>query len=218
MMNINQEQHWALLGTAPASEEVWGLKRIAFPCGYHMPALAYADPGEPLLSPSGVGEVWGMGGFTFEVGVGGKDIPLAEAHQHVAGYRPWLALFHDCLLDELRGREHTIMVWDRGVSIFYGLWREACQSLGERIDAEDFAAVSAAPAVLGVAGTTHSGSPAQEYAHSAAAVIHFMSQFMTLSPGDVYVLGPLVAGRVRPEDCGELVLTAGDVRHVARVA
>jgi hypothetical protein len=216
MMRESLGQHWVLLGTTPASEEIWGIRRIAFPCGYHMPALAYAAPGEPLRVPAGVGEVWAMGGLAFEIGEGGKDIPLAEAHQHVAGYRPWMALFHDCLLDELRAREHTIMVWDRGVSIFYGLWREACQSLGERISVEAYAAIAGEPAALCVAGATHSGAAATEYAHDAAVVIHFMSQFMTLSPGDVYVLGPLVAGRVKPE-AGEVSFSAGSMRHSVQV-
>jgi len=217
MMREPGGQHWVLLGTAPASEEIWGLRRIAFPSGYHMPALAYAESGEPLRAPSGADEVWAMGGFAFEIGEGGKDIPLAEAHRHVAGYRPWLAVFHDCLLDELRAREHTIMVWDRGVSIFYGLWREACQTLGERIPVDTYAAMAREPAVLDVAGATHTGVAAAEYAHDAAAVIHFMSQFMTLSPSDVYVLGPLVAGRVKP-GTGEMRFSAGSVRHAVWVA
>jgi hypothetical protein len=217
MMRELGGQHWVLLGTAPASEEIWGLRRIAFPSGYHMPAMAYAAPDEPLHAPSGVDEVWAMGGFAFEIGEGGKDIPLAEAHRHVAGYRPWMAVFHDYLLDELRARTHTIMVWDRGVSIFYGLWREACQSLGERIHVEAYAASAGEPAVLDVAGAAHTGVAAAEYAHDAAAVIHFMSQFMTLSPGDVYVLGPLVAGRVKP-GAGEVCFSVGSARHAVRVA
>jgi 2-keto-4-pentenoate hydratase/2-oxohepta-3-ene-1,7-dioic acid hydratase in catechol pathway len=209
-------QHWVLLGTAQASEDIWGLRRITFPSGYYVPDFAYVAPGEPLRAPSGVEDLWVMGGFAFEIGEGGKDIPLAEAHRHVAGYRPWMTVFHDSLLDELRAREHTIMVWDRGVSIFYGLWREACQSLGQRIEVEAYAAIAGVPSALDVAGETHSGVAALEYAHDAAAVIHFMSQFMTLSTGDVYVLGPLVAGRVKP-GAGEVRFSAGAAGHSAMV-
>lgn len=211
-------QHWVLLGTAPASEEVWGLRRIAFPCGYYMPALAYAEAGHALRAPADAGESWAMGGFAFEVGEGGKDIPLVEAQRQVAGYRPWLAVFHDYLLDELRAREHTVMVWDRGVSIFYGLWREACQSLGDLVSVEAFASIEREPVVLQVGGVVKSGNSAADYAHDAAAVIHFMSQFMTLSPGDVYVLGPLAAHRVKLDGAATLSFASGGVRHSVEVA
>jgi hypothetical protein len=45
----DQGQHWALLGTAPASQEIWGLKQIDFPCGYFVPphAVVYGD--DPML-------------------------------------------------------------------------------------------------------------------------------------------------------------------------
>lgn len=211
MTRTPDHQHWVLLGTGPASEQIWGLRRIEFPCGYHVPAAAFAETSAPLERPAPGREVWGMGGFALEIARGGKNLSVEDASQCIAGFRPWLALFHDALLDELTERQHTIAVWDRGVSIFYGLWREACQALGERMTPQAYAAVRSQVALLAAGGTIEKGSAASDYAHQPAAVISFMSQFMTLSEGDIYVLGPLVARRITPQvtnvsfragDCG----------------
>jgi len=209
MIHTPKQQHWVLLGSAPASEEVWGLQEIEFPCGYHVPAGSFVAPGQPIACPAPGREVWAVAGFALEIGKGGKHILKDQAPEHIAGYRPWLALFHDVLLDELVERNHTVMVWDRGVSIFYGLWREASQALGARMDVETYQQLSAQPVNLLAEDTAHSGTLAQDYAHDAADVISFMSQFMTLSPGDIYVLGPLVAKRVDP-DVDRLIMQVGD--------
>ncbi|MFN4764795.1 hypothetical protein ACKGJN_16825, partial [Gillisia sp. Q332] len=141
MIRTPENQHWVLLGTAPASEEIWGLSQIDFPCGYHIPPGAFAPSGKPLERPKPNGEVWAMGGFAMELAQGGKVIRAEDASGHVAGCRPWVCVFHDALLDELRDRTHTIEMWDRGVSIFYGLWREATHRLGDLIPSADFAAM-----------------------------------------------------------------------------
>jgi hypothetical protein len=203
-MNEQLSQHWVLLGTAQASSDIWGLRRISFPCGYYMPQGAFAEAGMPMQRPA-PGEVWAMGGLALEIGEGGKDIPLEQAGCHVAGYRPWLCLFHDNLLDELKARQHTIMVWDQGVSIFYGLWRAACQALGPLVTVDVLAEREGEAVSLHAAAGTATGEPANAYEHDAAAVIHFMSQFMTLSAGDVYVMGPLVAQRI-PSNVDRLTL------------
>lgn len=199
-------QHWLLLGTAQASADIWGIRRIPFPCGYHMPMGGYAEAGLPLQRPS-TSEVWAMGGVALEIGKGGKDISLDQAGRHVAGYRPWLCLFNDNLLDELKERQHTIMVWDQGVSIFYGLWRDACQSLGPLVNADVLAEWADEAVSLQTAAGTVIGEPANAYEHDSATIIHFMSQFMTLSEGDVYVMGPLVAQRI-PSNVDRLTLGA----------
>ncbi len=199
-------QHWVLLGTAQASADIWGVRRISFPCGYYMPLGAYAKAGVPLQRPA-PGEVWAMGGLALEIGEGGKDIPLEQASRHVAGYRHWLCLFNDNLLDDLKARQHTIMVWDQGVSIFYGLWRDGCQALGPLVNCDVLAEWAGESVSLQTASGTEIGEPANAYEHDAATIIHFMSQFMTLSAGDVYVMGPLVAQRI-PSNVDRLTLSA----------
>lgn len=198
MSQSSPPQFWVLFGTAQASTDVWGIRRIHFPCGYSMPATAYAPSGGPLHRPFN-GEVWAMGGIAFEIGKGGKDIAIEQASDHVAGYRPWIGLFHHNLLDELQANQHTIMVWDQGVSMFYGLWRDACQILGSCVSPTVMQQQTEAPVSLLVGADVAQGEAPKSYEHEAATVIHFMSQFMTLSPGDVYVLGPLVAHRIAPD-------------------
>jgi 2-keto-4-pentenoate hydratase/2-oxohepta-3-ene-1,7-dioic acid hydratase in catechol pathway len=217
MTQAPERQHWVLLGTAPASEEVWGLRRIEFPCGYFMPTVAYAAAGQPLRRPAQDSEAWAMGGFALELGRGGKSLSKKDAPACVAGYRPWVALFRNALIDELTARQHTIQVWDRGVSIFYGLWQERSQALGELIPADQFSQLMREPAELQIAGGKHRGVAAAEYAHDAASIIPFMSDFMTLSPGDIYVQGPLVA---QPLGAGvsRITLVVGKLRFDVEVA
>ena len=69
---------------------------------------------------------------------------------------------------------------------------------------------------LEVQGELIKGSMPREYAHDAAAIVHFMSQFMTLSEGDQWIQGPLVASRL-PKDANSFVFHAGDLSVEAAV-
>lgn len=200
-MQNSANQHWLLLGTAPASEEVWGLRRIEFPCGYFIPEIAFAPSGYALELPETSTDVWALGGFALEIGRGGKHIPKNVSAKHVSGYRPWLGFYYPALLDELDRRKHTVMVWDRGVSIFYGMWRENCQALGELVEPAEFAEnLSRHPVRLELDSGVSEGSAAVDYAHGADSIVSFMSEFMTLSAGDVYVQGPLAARKITAND------------------
>lgn len=217
MRFITNTQHWILVGTSAASEEIWGLRRIAFPCAYYMPACAFAKTGQPVINPAHGKEVWAMGGFAFEVKDVCKNIQKDSAAGLVKGYRPWIALFHNVLIDELDKRKHTIQIWDHGVSIFYGLWNEASQILGELILTDEFQGFVDLPLTIESAMGKKVGFPTREYAHSATDVVSFMSHFMTLSSGDIYVLGPLVAQRVSP-NVEYLIIAAGDFKFEVQIS
>jgi len=210
-MRTAKHQHWILLGTAPASEEVWGLRSTEFPCGYLVPFSSFVNAGSALIRPGTTEEVWVMGGFALEIAHGGKDISKEQALGYVGGYRPWIALFHDVLIDELVARKHTVTVWDRGVSIFYGLWQEAGQALGELIPAGEFQRLLGCSTRLETELASRAGVSASAYAHDAASIISFMSTFMTLSAGDIYIQGPLVALRLAC-DSNHVALSAGEMR------
>lgn len=216
MNQFDLGQKWVLLGTAQASTDVWGLRRIGFPCGYSMPPGAFAPAGAPLARPAS-GVVWAMAGFSFELGAAGKNIETDAAGRYVGGYRSWLCLFHHNLLAELKERQHTVMVWDQGVSIFYGLWQEHSQMLGDLIPPDSFRQLADKPVTIEAGAVLHKGNAANEYAHDAAGVIHFMSQFMTLSPGDNYVLGPLAACEI-PVETQALTMRVGDFSFSANIA
>lgn len=217
MKLIKNTQHWILLGTAPASEEIWGLGRIAFPCAYYMPACSFAQPGQPVINPAHEKEAWAMGGFAFEIKDGGKNIKKDFAVELVKGYRPWIALFHNVLIDELDERKHTIQIWDHGVSIYYGLWHEASQVLGDLIITDDFQELIDLPLTIESSMGKKVGSAIREYAHSTVDIVAFMSNFMTLSAGDIYVLGPLVAQRIAPNS-EYLTIAAGDFRFEVQIS
>jgi len=196
---------------------VWGLRRIEFPCGYNVPAGAFAAPGQALEMPAPGSQAWVLGGFALEVASGGKGLTSDEARSCVAGYRPWICVYHAALLDELEARTHTIEMWDRGVAIFYGLWREATHALGDLVPAERFKSVAPAATQLTVGEATAEGEAAAAYAHDAASILPFMSDFMTVSQGDLFVQGPLVALPL-PSGAVEAVFQAGDVRHRVELA
>lgn len=216
MTQLRSSQQWVLLGTSPASEEVWGVREINFPCGYMMPPGAFVEHGQLLERPSDT-DVWVMGGFAMELVRGGKMISTNEAEQCVAGYRPWLCVFHDTLLDELKERGHTIEMWDRGVSIFYGLWNQACQWVGDLIPSTEFPTYINIEPELEIAGVDVKGTPASSYAHNASDIIHFMSQFMTLSRGDQWIQGPLVAAKL-PVHTNAFIYRVGDMKVEMTVA
>ncbi len=209
MSHNREEQQWVLLGASPASKQVWGLREINFPCGYMMPPGAFAHHGA-ALERTGPAEVWAMGGFAFELAHGGKAISETESGQYIAGYRPWVCVFHDALLDELDHRGHTIEMWDRGISIFHGLWRQSCQLLGDLIPVAEFSRLIDVVTTINHSGVVAKGVNADAYNKTASEIIHFMSQFMTVSAGDIWVQGPLVATRL-PKDVNRFAFHAGDL-------
>lgn len=209
MSHNRNAQQWVLLGNASASEDVWGVRKINFPCGYMMPPGAYATQGALLERPS-QGEIWAMAGFAVEINREGKFISKEEAVHYVAGYRPWTCVFHNCLVDELQDRGHTIENWDRGISIFHGLWRQASQFLGDLLLPEEFSNISRCSVCLEYVEHKKEGATAQSYVHDASDIFHFMSKFMTLSAGDIWVQGPLVAARL-PKDVDRFSMQVGDM-------
>jgi 2-keto-4-pentenoate hydratase/2-oxohepta-3-ene-1,7-dioic acid hydratase in catechol pathway len=210
-MKISAHQHWILLGTAPSSEEVWAVRHINFPCGYLIPPGSFVSPDEALSCPAPGKDAWAMAGFAFEISTGGKNIDVNAASRHIQGYRPWIGLFRHLLLDELSERRHSIHVWDHGVSIFYGLWQQDSQALGDLISVDEYKALAGRPVELRTTDTARSGSAVGDYLHSAEKVVAFMSDFMTLSKGDTYILGPLAALQTVYGKDPRLTLSVGSV-------
>ena len=204
-------QHWLLLGSAAASNKVWGLRTINFPCGYNLPDISFASNGELLDISKNFKSFWIMGGLAFEVAKSGKNIPISEAAKYVAGFRPWLGTFNHHLLNDLEKKRHTITIWDQGVSIFYGMWRERCNSLGKLYSSNECTKILNKKAVLSYNKSEYAGETTNDYIHKPEKIIHFMSQFMTLTKGDIYILGPLVAESVTYSEIKKLSLSFGEI-------
>ena len=202
------KQNWVLVGTAGASKDVWGLRQISFPCGYSMPEAAYADQSVSLDSPSN-GEEFVLGGLSLELVDGGKFIDEDNVDAKIAGVRPWLCVFGNTLLDELKERQHSITTWDKGVSIFYGLWRENCQALGELIPYEIFLANQNNKMRMCCGNVVKQAMPSQ-YNLKPADIIKFFSAFLTIREGDNFVLGPLVATKL-PKGANSVSLSWADI-------
>lgn len=197
MMQHDDVQHWLLIGNSTASETVWGVGRIGFPAAYLMPPIAFAGENEALEYPSDVQRVYAMGGLALEVNSTVSKSGESEAEGYIAGYRPWLAIYSDYLVETLERRRHTVETWDRGVGIFYGMWREKVHALGGLIPASKMNPLGEVAVSLSVNGVEVSEPiKASDYAHMGREIVPFMSAFMTLSPGDVYILGPIACSRI----------------------
>ena len=214
-MNYYGRAQWILLGTAEASAKVWGIQSIDFPCGYQVPPGVFSESGT-LLERPGPESIWAMGGLAFEIEKTGKNIEREFCENYIAGYYPWVCVFHDHLLDELAHRGHTIEMWDRGLNVFHGLWRQSSQMLGHMIGPSQIEDVWDAVTIIECSGTSTNGGSPSQYVHKASEVVHFMSKFMTLSQQDLFVLGPLVATRLRKDD-QSFTFRVGDVNLYAKV-
>lgn len=203
-------QYWLLVGTANASEKVWGLKKIPFPCGYSLPKISFNKNNQLLMLPNKIDKFWLMGGLAFEIAKSGKYISASDAKNYIAGFRPWIATFHNYLLDDLTEKKHTITTWDKGVSIFYGMWSENCNTLGSLYAFDKYKDTLNSKSILKYNSQTYFGQSFKDYIHQPEKVVNFMSQFMTLSQGDIYILGPLIAECVDKKK-GNIDITFGKI-------
>ena len=115
-----RHQHWMFLGNSPASARVWGIERIDFPCAYLIPDIAVVGSEHPLIWPGAVDTSMILGGVAVEIARECSNIESSEAESYIAGFHLWGGLHCNFLTEALAAQEHTITMWDRGVSVFYG--------------------------------------------------------------------------------------------------
>ena len=190
-------QHRMLLGTAQTSNKVWGIKNINFPCGYHLPNAAFAKGDQNIIIDFDIKNYWVLGGLALEIKKTGKNIEPENCSSFIKGYRPWISIYKNQLIKELEERKHTIMIWDKGVSIFYGLWRDNSHKIGDLININNFEKYKTLKCSLHIDSTQEiEGEAPEEYIQDSEKIVNFMSKFMTLSKKDIYVLGPIVAKKL----------------------
>ncbi len=190
-------QHWILLGTSFTSEKIWEIKKINFPCGYHIPNTSFANDKEDLVLDFDLDDYWVLGGLAMEINKTGKNISPSNSLSFVKGYRPWISIYKNQLLKDLEERKHTIMIWDIGVSIFYGLWRDNSHKMGELIDLNTFEEYKNIKSELYIdSNQMIKGESPDSYLHKPKEIVNFMSKFMTISEKDIYILGPIVGKKI----------------------
>ncbi|MBT6045891.1 MAG: hypothetical protein HOG49_03620, partial [Candidatus Scalindua sp.] len=90
------------------------------------------------------------------------------------------------------------------------------QYLGELIPLDRMNAIEGSATYIDIDGNKEEGEAFRSYVHKAPEVIKFMSKFMTLSAGDIWGLGPLVASKL-PEKSSSFIFGTENLRVNARV-
>lgn len=139
------------------------------------------------------------GNYHFEVelvvaiGKGGSEIPVAEAAEHVFGYAAGLDMTRRDL--QIAAREKG-RPWDMGKAF------DRSAPCGSIVRAADVSAIGAATIRLEVNGAVRQQSTIGHLVWSVAEIIHWLSRYVDLMPGDLIYTGT-------PEGVGAVV--AGDV-------
>ena len=198
-MSQLQNQNWAMVGSAPASQTIWGIREIAFPSGYCLPTPAVATSGSPLMRSKEPQNIHLMGGLALEIGKRGFKVGKDSSGEFIAGLKPWIGLYGDFVLTDLAARKgHSIMMWDKGVDVFYGLWLESAHSYGSLIPWAECKSVLTSKVTLSEDDRECSTAAASDYYYAPETIVPFMTSFVTLDPGDTFILGPLVTTKLAP--------------------
>lgn len=180
----NYVQVWTLIGNSDASEAVWNVQKINFPCGYATPCSLISLDNSVAIDQEDLDHDI-LCGLAFEIG----KFDLYEDIFSSIRWRPWIAAWHNYLETELKARNHTYTTWDNGVGIFYGLWKERSQCFGPVIDIDS----ATMPQNIRINyGDQIFEVDSNEYVSQAEKIIKFFSEFLTLNEGDLISLGPLI--------------------------
>jgi 2-keto-4-pentenoate hydratase/2-oxohepta-3-ene-1,7-dioic acid hydratase in catechol pathway len=140
------------------------------------------------------------------IGRRGRNIPLEQALEHVAGY----TVINDVSARTMEwgtpGREAS--EWDLFFDWLNGKWPDGFAPTGPwLVTADEIPDPQVLHMTLTVNGTTHQDASTADMLFSVAELIAFSSRFMTLEPGDTYATGtPSGVG-----DASGIYLKDGDV-------
>lgn len=158
------------------------------------------DGGEVLIPPSTT-DVHHEVELVAAIGIGGRNIPAADALRHVAGYAVGLDMTARDIQSDLKAKAHP---WDlaKGLDTF--------APLGRFVPARDVPDPSDLSLTLDVNGIRRQSGHTGDMLNSVPTLIAFLSAHFTLSPGDLIYTGtPAGVGPVRPGDVMRAELGAG---------
>jgi len=136
------------------------------------------------------------------IGGGGRQIAEADALRHVAGY---------CVVNDVSEREYQLErggQWDKGKGCDtfgpLGPWLVTADEVGDPANLSMW---------LDVNGTRRQDGSTKTMIFKPAFLVHYLSQFMSLHPGDVITTGtpPGVGMGIKPNP---IFLNAGDVMEL----
>ncbi|MFP4228129.1 MAG: fumarylacetoacetate hydrolase family protein [Salinivenus sp.] len=168
------------------------------PMVFLKPASAVIRTGEQVLLPPQSSDVHHEVELVAVIGRGGRDIPVADALDHVAAYAVGLDMTARDLQAAAKERRHPWSV-AKGFDTF--------APLGPLTSADDVGDPQRLMLQLAVNGDTRQKARTDRMIFPVATLIHYCSQIFTLQPGDLLYTGtPSGVGAVSEGD--ELEATA----------
>lgn len=167
------------------------------PVVFTKPRTALLPDGGTIRIPAFTQDVHHEVELVVAIGIGGRNIPAADALRHVAGYAIGLDMTARDIQSDLKAKAHP---WDlaKGPDTF--------APIGRFVPAAAVPDPSDLILTLDVNGGRRQTGHTRDMLHSVPALIAFLSAHFTLTPGDLIYTGtPAGVGPVQP----------GDVMHAA---
>ena len=173
-------------------EEMGGGGRSSEPVIFLKPNSAIAFEANQVFIPQEFGLVHHEVELCFAVGRQCKDVSLAQAHSYIAGYGVGIDF-------TLRDRQSTAKRSGAPWSVAKGF--DAAAPLGRFVGADDIGDPCALAIGLTVNGVARQSASTSEMIFSPEEFLSFVSRFMTVEEGDVFMCGtPSGVGQVNHGD------------------
>ena len=179
-------------------EEMGGSTRPSEPVVFLKPNSAIAFEVDQVFIPEEFGLIHHEVELCFVVERSGRDIPLAEAHSYIAGYGVGI----DFTLRDLQAAaKRSGAPW----SLAKGF--DAAAPLGQFVEAGHVSDPCGLAIMLTVNGVSRQNASTSEMLFSPEEILSFVSEFMTVEEGDVFMCGtPSGVGEISHGDvlCAEV--------------
>lgn len=183
----NVRHAWLLFGNYAAAEAQEGLKPRPYPRFLCAPNTILAADNAQVVIPESAGTVWLGCELAFVVSRVARQVHREDADDYILGYLPLLSIYDTAFEDTII---EPASMQERNLPKVYGRWRDGFNVVGGLMTHGETTSAACTVALDGVGSVA--GSTA-EYLHAAPDVLAYITQFITLFPGDVITLGRLAA-------------------------
>ena len=215
--NVGQARHfWTLFGNYAAAEENEGLVRRPYPRFLGAPASALAAGGQPIRIPARARTLTVGCELACVVGRIASRLTPGEAEAVILGFAP-MAVVRDSSFKDAVVEPASLQ--ERHLPAVYARWADGFNVIGGlvRLDGADWRGRRCRIEVEGLGAVETSTA---DYLLAAAEVLAYITQYITLFPGDVLTLGPLGRELAAPVESRPAPGTAGyaEIEGVGRVS
>ena len=184
----NVRHFWTLFGNDRAAATRDGLRERPYPRFLNAPASALAPEGSTILLPRRARTLTLGCELAFVVSRIACRVSVEAAAEYILGYVP-LAVIHDlsfadAVIEPATAQEH-------GLPAVYGRWGDGANVIGARPVPLTSGDAAGRACTIGLDGWGTATGDTDEYLRLAPEVLAYLTQQITLFPGDVITLGPL---------------------------